>query len=332
MINKLKLIFSYLKKYQLLIRWIVAAACIVYIVNFFINNQDEIKLIKNLSYKNIILILVIMTISQLIQAFRFRIVLHKCSEIKIHYWPWFRASMLASFLNTFIPQGGNIYRSIYLKSQHSISYTRYAAGLFAFLWLDTLLNLIFAMVIIVVQKVDLRFGTIDGLLVLFVITVAGAAVPPAFVLLLKFIKIKNRYLLWLHSKISEMLSVAVQGAKDLKYLAKIILTGMIAFTNTVAIFYFCFSALNISASIPALGLFYILLRLCTLITITPGNLGIREILYGILGDQIHLGKAQGIIISIIIRILGTFVVILFGSLFGGIKLLKQFKNREVHSD
>lgn len=79
---------------------------------------------------------------------------------------------------------------------------------------------------------------------------------------------------------------------------KILLTGLVAFTDTLAIFYFCFRALDVPIDIPALALFFVILRLSTSVTITPGNLGVRELAYGIIGAILHICSAKTIVIAI----------------------------------
>ena len=107
---------------------------------------------------------------------------------------------------------------------------------------------------------------------------------------------------------------------------KIVLTGIITFINTVAIFYLCFKSLAITVALPSLALFYVVLHLSVQIIVTPGNLGVRELAYGILSDQMNIGMAQGLIVSVILRILGTSIVIVLGSFFGGIDLLRRRKD------
>ena len=189
--------------------------------------------------------------------------------------------------------------------------------------MDTCLNLFYSVLIVIVVKSELHIANVRILNILVLLTVVIAIIPLLLAFAFRFPKFQNRRLSWLHEKLSEMLTVSVISITDPVYMLKIVLTGIIVFINTVAIFYLCFLSLDIPANLPALALFYILLKLSTQIIITPGNLGVRELAYGILSEQTHIGMAEGIIISVIIRILGSGVIIVMGTLYGGIDLLRR---------
>ena len=78
-----------------------------------------------------------------------------------------------------------------------------------------------------------------------------------------------------------------------------------------------------TVSVPVLALFYIILKISTEILITPGNIGPREVAYGVLSESMGIGMGQGIAVSVIIRVLGTGTVLVLGSCFGGIDLLRH---------
>jgi len=159
--------------------------------------------------------------------------------------------------------------------------------------------------------------------VLMIITIFVAAGPPLFVLILGRMRFGNQRLAWFHARLSEMLRVSVSSAGDLWYMVKIMLTGLLAFANSLVLLYLSFRSLNMEVNVPALALFYVLLRISTEILITPGNIGPREVAYGILSEYMGIGMGEGIAVSVIIRILGTATVMILGSCFGGIDLLRH---------
>ena len=62
----------------------------------------------------------------------------------------------------------------------------------------------------------------------------------------------------------------------------------------------------------------------TYFIISPGgNLGVREILYGLLGAQMGIGETEGILASVTIRVLSFLTLIVLGVSFGGIGLLRN---------
>ena len=56
---------------------------------------------------------------------------------------------------------------------------------------------------------------------------------------------------------------------------------------------------------------------------TLGDISVQELAYRILSGQMGIGMAQGMVVSVIMRILSTSVIIVLGGLFGGIALLRR---------
>ncbi len=268
----------------------------------------------------------LMVNSLILHSYRFKIILQKCSGSKISFWGWFKTIVLARFLSTFIPQTGNVYRGIYLKKTHQISYTQYAGSLFSFAWIDTCLNIIYAVIIVLTVKAELRIGNFRALHLLVFLAAAIAVIPIVLEFIFRLVKFRSRSISWLHTKLSEMLTVSVTSVRDRAYMLKVVLTGMVAFVNSLLIFYICFLSLGVPVNPSALALFYVVLRLSMTVVITPGNLGVQELAYGVLGEQMQLGMAQGIVISVMVRILNTTFIIVLGTIFGGIELLRHRKD------
>ena len=310
-------------KYKQIIRWVLAACCVGYIVWFFIKNSEELKVVLDLPIFAVVGMGILGVLTHVIYSWRFKIILKKCSGCSIAFVPWFKMVVLGRFLSTFAPQAGNVYRSICLKKNYGVSYTRYAGSLFSITWLDTCLNLIFAGVIILAIKPKLQIANMPVLYLLAATLISIIAVPFVLEAVFRVIKFRNQRIAWIHSKLSELLTVSVQSLGDGKYIAMIVVTGLIGFINTLAIFYLCFFSLDIRFALPDLALFYVVLKLSNHIIITPGNMGVRELAYGILSEQIDIGMGKGILISVILRIIGTVVIIILGSIFGGFDLLRH---------
>jgi uncharacterized membrane protein YbhN (UPF0104 family) len=78
-----------------------------------------------------------------------------------------------------------------------------------------------------------------------------------------------------------------------------------------------------NVSVPALAMFFILLKITSYLIITPGNLGVREIAYAFLGSQLHLDPGRAMAMSLLYRIFGMISISIFGVYFGGIQLLRS---------
>lgn len=310
-------------KFKKVIQWALAVACTAYIVHFFATNTDKLKLVMQLNPLAIGAIAVFSILGHLIFCVRFQIVLKKCSGKSVPFFPWFRIVILGRFLTLLAPQAGNIYRSIALKKHYQIPHTRYASSFFSFIWMDACVNLLLTLAIVAIVEPGLMIGRLRAVLLLAVSIVAIVAAPLLIEAVFGLFSFKNKKLGWLHSKIAEMLRVSVSNLRDARFMLKVFVTGVVGLGNTLAIFYLCFRCLDLPIKLPTLALFFMIMRLSTHIAITPGNLGVREIAYGIVSDQMNFGMAQGILISVIIRVIGTAIIIVLGTIFGGIGLLQH---------
>jgi len=220
---------------------------------------------------------------------------------------------------------GNVYRSIELKQKYSISYTRYISSFTSLAWMDTSINLIIAAMIIAVINPGFKIGQFLAWEVLVILIFVVVATPIVAEIVLRKINFKNRYLDWLHSKFAEVLLVSVSNLKDKVYLLKIVLLGLAIFVRTCAMFYVYFSVFNVQISIPALVVFYALFKIGAFIIITPGNVGVQEVIYGFLSEQMGIGMAQGVLVAALIRVVGICSISILGLTLGGADLIQRRK-------
>jgi uncharacterized protein (TIRG00374 family) len=315
-----------LKQIKTLLKIVIVAACIVYIVTFFYTNRNSLSIVIRLNFTTL-LILVLLSLSYfLLYGLRFQLILQKCSGRKISFWQWFKILTLGSFLNLVFSQLGNVYRGVKLKKEHNISYTSYITTFASFAWMDTCMNLVLAMVIILLIKPDLKIGPFSASFLLVTICSATIILPVAASFFLRLMRFKNRYLCWAKSKLSEVLTTTLDNIKDVYFLLKIILLGIAIFILTICSYYVLFIGFDMRLTLPVLAVFCTLLSLSTFFVITPGNIGIQEIAFGFISQQLGIGMAQGILVSIVSRIIGTALIILMGTLFGGMNLIKHRKD------
>jgi len=317
-----------LSRVKKIIRLVLFAICIVYIVGFFYKNRDTLNLVFNLDLTAIFSIVALTVLYYPVQACLLRVILEKCSGSKLPFFGWFKIFILSTFLNMVLSQAGNVYRGLRLKSDYNISYTRYISSYISFAWMDLWINLIIATTIIVLLKPDLQIGPLVAWKILLAAIIVVIAVPILIEILWRKIKFSHLRLSWIHSKTSEVLIVAVNNIKDIAYLAKIILINIVVLICITGLFHFCFLVLGISLNIPTLVIFHALSKIGGYINITPGNLGIQELAYGFLGTQMGIGMAQSVLVSAFMRLAATTVLILLGITLGGISLLR---NRKIYT-
>jgi uncharacterized protein (TIRG00374 family) len=311
------------KKFKTVFRLIIIVVCFAYIAVFLYKNRQQLHLILNLRPRFIILLLALFMADLIINSVRIKIVIEKCSRLKLPVFGWFKIFLLGRFLNTIIPQMGNIYRCVVLKQDYNVSYTSYISSFASFAWVDTGLNLIFALITILAAGSTIRMAGLPAWQMISALIGLVIAGPVAAEFVFGLIKVKNKSLAWVHSKLSTVLTTSVNTLKDGVYFSSITVTTVVAFIIAIAEFYVCFSGLGLSVDLPALILFFAILKISDVVVITPGNLGIREIAFGILTQQIGLGITEGILVSAIMRVLSTILVFVLGIFLGGIGILRK---------
>jgi hypothetical protein len=259
-----------------------------------------------------------------------RIILEKCSGSKLPFFGWFKIFILSSFLNTVFPQTGNVYRGIQLKHDYNVSYTRYISSYASLAWMDLWINLIIATAVILLLKPDLYIGPVIAWKVLLAAIIVVIAVPILIEILCRKIKFNNARLSWIHSKLSEVLTVSVSNIIDIVFLVKIILINIVILACITGLLHSCFLILSIRLNIPTVVMFYVLLKIGNYVNITPGNLGVQELAYGFFGTQMGVGMAESVLVSGFMRLIGTAVLILLAVFFGGIDLLRHHKDYTEH--
>jgi glycosyltransferase involved in cell wall biosynthesis len=310
-----------------IIRWSIAALCVGYVVYFFWTEKQNIQVAFNLKPWIILSIMTGFLIYLLLYSYRLRLVITKCSGKKIAFSKWFRLIVLARFLNRIIPQSGNIYRGVNLKNDYQISYTQYITAYVSFAWMDTFLNLLIASVVLVIMYPSLKIAEINASFLLGLLTVTIALAPVVFLKMCHLFELRFQRPVWATSKLSEVLEVTMHNLKDLGYVLKVAGLGVLTFIHVCVMFYLFFRCVDLHLSPPITILFYSIFKLSTFINITPGNIGTRELAYGIIGEMMNIGMGHGILVSMITRIFGTIFIFSMGLLFGGAGILRK-KYRE----
>jgi uncharacterized membrane protein YbhN (UPF0104 family) len=312
-----------LQSFRLILRYAIAALCLAYIVHFFGTHRDDLQLVLGLTFWHVVALAALVLAGLIAQIYQFFLVLRKCADAHVPFAAWLKTSVLGSFLNILMPQAGNVYRAVWLKGAYRLSYTRYVSGYFSFTWLDTCLGLLISAVVIAFTRPELTLGGFPGLWLVVGCLAGCAAAPLALEFLWGVLRFRRRRLAWVHEKIAEMLRVSVSNARDKVFLLKFSLVGLGSFVIMVAALYVAFRALGASVDWATLTLFYVVAKLGNQIIITPGNLGIQELAYGLLAAGTGVGMAEGVLVSVVTRLTATTLVFALAAPLGGFQLLHR---------
>lgn len=321
-----------MEKIKKILKTIILLLCAGFIARYFYRNWDSLQITFKINTITILSIIFFSLTTLLTYAFRFKIIMHKCSGINPPFWQWFNIVMLARFYNLFFAPTGNIYRGVELKRKFNISYTDYVSAGVSFTWMDLTFDLILSFFTIIFVRPDLVLFNFKAYHVVGVIIVCIIIMPITANFVLRSIPVQKPFLVWVKSKLSQVISTTLNNMKDLRYVGKIIVWGLLVTIQTVFVYYLIFVSFNFKLHVPALMLFYSLLKISSAFLILPGNIGIQEIAFGFLSSEMGTGMAEGILISTFMRVLGTAFVIIIAVIIGGTGLFSKKKLREIKNE
>jgi uncharacterized membrane protein YbhN (UPF0104 family) len=317
---------DFYKKHTTAVRWAGAAAGLTWVFYYFYQNKNDLVILKTLDPRLLGAMTLFFILGHFIYAYRFGLILRKNSQQPVPYGACVRSTILNRFFCLFAPQSGNVYQGIYLRQRYQVSYTHFLSGIVAINWFDTCLNLLLALGLVMFLRPGMKFAHIPAIYFLIGLIAALIVIPLLIEFILGRISFRNRFLRWLHGRFAELFRVVLQNMKDPAYDLLLTISGIISFLNTIIVFYLCFRAMGIAIDWPAVAFFHVVLKLCNRIMITPGNLGVREIAYGVISQQMQFGMAEGMLISLIMRCIGTIVICVLGLLMGGHSLFGRKSN------
>lgn len=251
--------------------------------------------------------------SVVFQSFRQHIVLNKVAGRPVPFFRWLSLSSQGSMLNYLFPQVGLLHRSAVLKSEYGVSHTTFLTTLVAFNWLDLLITIGISLAVIVISAPNLAlagFRATTFLLVLAVVTVAGPFLARPAV---GFVRRRLRYFENLQLRLASLLHVTLSSAHDTVYLAKICASGLVMFALSILLLHSAFSSLSLHVSWGNLALLSVVLRVCNMVVIVPGNLGVRELAMGLVGSAAGIDMAHMLLVALITRVAAVLVVIVMAT-------------------
>lgn len=308
------------------VRWLLAIAFLG--VATWLVARDPAPLIALASVDPLVLVAMVVLIvaNQLVMSLRIGYAVEECAGAAISKWIWFRLTSIGQFLNLMVPQLGNLYRAVVLKRDHGVAYTHYAAGLFAFVWIDLMIGIVFALIVIAIQDSSMRVGSMPAIAVLALLLAAALLAP---ILAKRVLSTRGTgRIAALRMRATALLDTATRVLVEGSYLVRALVLNVLLVATQVASLHLAFDSVGASLDIGHLMLFQVILRISNQIVITPGNLGLTELAYGVLASASGSTVQLGVAAAVMIRAIGSVVVIALGLALGGATHLTQRRRLE----
>jgi uncharacterized membrane protein YbhN (UPF0104 family) len=306
-------------RHRLLIRWVVALVLLGLSVRLVASDPEPLRRLLRTPPWVLAGIATLVALNQLLMSMRLSLAVEHCGGRGVSQATWFRLTSVGQFLNQFVPQLGNVYRAVVLKRDHGLSYLSYASALFAFVWLDTVMAFVIAFVIVAALEPGLLLLGFPALLVLGLV-IAGVSSGP-LVLHSLFERFRPTSTSRHHARLVTLLSTARGALRSPGFLARFFLINVVTTAVHAGALFLGFFAVGASIGIGGLVLFQVFIRLSNLIQVTPGNLGVNELAYGLLAHASSASAEQGVGVALLSRAVGMVTVNLLGVACGGGPLL-----------
>jgi len=259
----------------------------------------------------------LVAVNQALMAWRFLLAFEQAGGRGVSFFKWFQLTCVGQFLNLFVPQLGNVYRGVALKREHSVSYTAYASMLFAYVWLDLLMGVSIAFAVIAAFDARLKLAGVPVLFWLLLVISGLFGAPIVAGRVLGRVRASGPRLTRLRGRIAALLAATQTGLRNPVFLLRVLVVNVFGAAGQVATYWFCFRVVGSDISLSALIVFQVFAKLSNQVIVTPGNLGLNELAIGVLSRASNQTLEQGIAVSILVRAVGTTMVIVLGLLAGG---------------
>jgi len=305
-----------------LVAIVIFALMIVYFMGKY---ASDISSLQHLSPQDILLIAAWLFVSYTAYACAVYVVLVALGLKRLGPFGWLRIYFASRLANIFVTQGGNVFRLVILKKKFNFSYTN-SIGVTVFLiWINALIALFAALLILTGRgiKSEAEFTSLLGWSMLAVLVLMLG--PLLIVWLIQYFRKSS---IWLSPVLRPFRDIAeffASTVKNFSLLSQITSLSVAHFFFFVGVNYFCFRAIGQSVGIAAVCLYTTAFVLTRYINIVPGNLGVSELVGGLVSEQMGIGFGNGVLVVGIIRFVEIMIIVLFGVICGQIFALSSFR-------
>lgn len=282
----------------------IIAWATVYVSNYF----DEVRDTLSISFEKIIILLLLVLIEIIINGYIVNIVLHSFG-IKLVFHEWFGLSSVTSMANLLIPFAGGVgIRAAYLKSKFNFPITSFLSTVAATHIIHLLVRSLIGM-----ASLALLFFYCHIFNVPIFILFAAVSISLLSIMFLsaKLPKFKQKHLAKMNTVLDGLQII------NRNYMLLLKLTGLFFLFGFVAILimHFSFRALSINITVLQSSIISSLNSFSTLLTITPGAIGLSEAIIVFSSQLFGVILVQGVLAAALRRSIILLVVFTLGPIY-----------------
>ena len=307
---------------------LLAGVLLYLIVRYFERHPDVLSSLSNLTPSHVLACLALECMLIGLFALRTLMIMKPLAAMPPRFIQWLRIHVIGLGLNFFAFQGGDVYRAAMAKRHFGLAYANYGSVFLFAAWLDIGIGLAAALVLRLTAPEALGSALpAEDLVWLLAIWVSVAPVGTIVLNLLARFS-------WFPASISQQIKTLLSGfwmpTKSTKMLLSMFVLGLISFIGLTTMVMIVFHGLGHPVEPYQAALLLIVYRLSQAVSITPGNIGVRE--WSVAGASLVLGLDAGIgvLCSLCLRALRLGGIVTFLMPMGLHKLTAAVKTRAAH--
>jgi uncharacterized membrane protein YbhN (UPF0104 family) len=305
------------RRRRALIRWVLGLSLIAIVLWLVWADPEPLLRLRTIQAEVLAGFALLVALNQLLMSRRLALAVEQCGGHGASAFTWFRLTSVAQFLNLFVPQLGNVYRAVVLKRDHGIAYMVYASGLFAFVWLDLVMGFGIALLVVLTLEPELRLAGVSAPALLGGTTVLLGLAPLLLARGFKALPLGSGLVARLQLGATSLLGAAGSAMANPRFLLRFFAINLLVTVTHVATLWLAFQAVGAAPAVGILVMFQVFVKLANQVAITPGNLGLTELAYGVLASATDSSLEQGLAVGLLLRAVGTLAVVVLGLMFGG---------------
>ena len=286
-------------------RTMVGILAVSGVAALLVRDRSSLEVLRDTSLTICALVVVIMSVNTLMFAARVRLVLDHVGRLTIERVWWVRIFVNSFALNLSVPQSGAVYRAVELRSIYGMPVTTYLRSYYVLIWLAYILVLSTGAVVMYAQETAPAVGGWDIRSTLLA-TLGGVLLGPLLTRsLARRLNPKSSVLRRLAEEVADSVTAAIDAVRDGGFARRFATLSAATIATDLAIVVLTAHALGLEIDLAWSVVLYVTLQLFNLLHVTPGNLGVQELVFGVLTRQAGLGVGDGLVLSMLLRLLRT---------------------------
>lgn len=287
--------------------YILSAVALLIFFIYILRNVNRYRQLINLSYNSLLSLLALILVFNLVKGL-INYYLYRSIKVPLMFSEGFGLAVVNTLANQLPFAGGLIAKGAYLRKRHRLAYTHFLSATLALYVTSVAMNGILGLVVLLYWKFVRNVSVPNTLLLGFSIMSASLLL---FQVPLKIGFVPGRW----GKRLSTMLNGWHILNRDWKLLCRLIVLQLAMTLLFAWRFRISFQALSQDATIAQCILFSAGNVLTTLVTITPGGLGVREGIVAGIASLLGFEAGVSAVAVGIDRLVATSVVIVLGTIY-----------------